>query len=67
MRRVIEPRRVAAITFTKKAVREMRSRVRDILNKLVQEAQSIDEQLRWLALASRMDSARIGTIHSTCA
>ena len=62
----VEPRRVAAITFTKKAAREMRSRVRDAINNLVQEAQSLDEQLRWLGLASRMDSARIGTIHSIC-
>lgn len=62
----VEPRRIAAITFTKKAAREMRSRVRDALNKLVQEAQSPDEQLRWLTLSSRMDSARIGTIHSIC-
>ena len=62
----LEPRRVVAITFTKKAAREMRSRVRDALNKLVQEAQSPEDQARWLALASRMDAARIGTIHSIC-
>ncbi len=62
----LEPRRVLAITFTKKAAREMRSRVRDAINKLVQDAQSPDEQLRWQGLASRMDSARIGTIHSIC-
>ena len=44
----LEPRRVIAITFTKKAAREMRSRVRDALNKLVLDAQSPDEQQMWL-------------------
>ena len=62
-----EPRRVVAITFTDKAAREMRSRVRDALTRLIQEAQSGDERQRWLALSTRMDSARIGTIHSFCA
>jgi ATP-dependent helicase/nuclease subunit A len=62
----LEPRRVVAITFTKKAAREMRSRVRDAMNKLVQDTESLEEQVRWLTLASRMDAARIGTIHSIC-
>ena len=62
-----EPRRVVAITFTDKAAREMCSRVRDALTRLIQEAQSGDERQRWLALSARMDSARIGTIHSFCA
>ncbi|RPH56353.1 MAG: hypothetical protein EHM81_13245, partial [Chloroflexi bacterium] len=63
----VEPRRVVAITFTKKAAREMRARVRDALTQLVQAAPFGDEQQRWLALSSRMDAARIGTIHSICA
>ncbi len=60
------PRRVAAITFTKKAALEMRSRVRKAMTDLVQSALTDDERSRWLELGSQMDSARIGTIHSLC-
>ena len=62
-----EPRRVIAITFTEKAAREMRSRVREAISKLIQAAQDGDERQLWLALSTRMDSARIGTIHGLCA
>jgi len=62
-----EPRRVVAITFTEKAAREMRSRVREAISKLIQAAQDGTERQLWLGLSTRMDSARIGTIHSLCA
>jgi ATP-dependent helicase/nuclease subunit A len=61
-----EPRRVVAVTFTEKAAREMRSRVRDALSRLTQECQSEDERQLWITLGTRMDAARIGTIHSLC-
>ncbi|MGC4098973.1 MAG: UvrD-helicase domain-containing protein [Nitrospira sp.] len=61
------PRRVTAITFTEKAAREMRSRVRDTLIELTQNAESDDEQQMWQTLSTQMDSARISTIHSLCA
>jgi ATP-dependent helicase/nuclease subunit A len=60
------PRRVAAITFTKKAAREMRSRVRQALTDLAQQALDDTERQYWVALSAQMDSARIGTIHSLC-
>ncbi len=60
------PRSVVAITFTEKAAREMRSRVRQALNDLVRQAASDTERQRWVALNAEMDSARIGTIHSLC-
>ena len=60
------PRSVVAITFTKKAAREMRSRVRQALNDLVRQAASDAERQRWVALDAEMDSARIDTIHSLC-
>jgi len=63
----LSPRRVAAITFTEKAAREMRSRVREALNELAQQAVDDVERLRWIELGAQMDSARIGTIHSLCA
>jgi len=62
----IPPRRIAAITFTKKAAREMRSRVRAKVMALQQTTEDAQEQQKWSALASQMDSARIGTIHSLC-
>ena len=63
----LHPRQVAAITFTEKAAREMRSRARQELHKLALNAQTEDERQRWSRLNDEMDSARIGTIHSLCA
>ena len=63
----LSPRRVVAVTFTEKAAREMRSRVREGLRELVQKAEDDLERQAWLNLNSQIDSARIGTIHSLCA
>ena len=62
----ITPRQVAAITFTRKAAREMRSRLRGKLIELQEAAGSEEERQRWAGLSAQMDSARIGTIHSLC-
>lgn len=63
----IDLRRVVAITFSEKAAREMRSRIRRTLGSLVNSAASEDERQFWVELNSKMDSARISTIHSLCA
>ncbi len=63
----INPRSIAAITFTVKAAQEMRSRVRSKLMELEENAANTEERSFWVSLASQMDSARIGTIHSLCA
>lgn len=64
----VSPRQIAAITFTKKAALEMRSKVRDALIELQIQAKGDSEELqKWSDLAAKMDSARIGTIHSLCA
>jgi ATP-dependent helicase/nuclease subunit A len=62
----IPPRRIAAITFSTKAAREMRARVRQKLFELGQSASSEEERQGWVALSAQMDAARISTIHSLC-
>ncbi len=61
-------RSVVAITFTKKAAREMRNRVRDEM-RCYRERRDLDagERQLWLDLYRQLDAARIGTIHSLCA
>ena len=60
------PRRIVAITFTDKAAREMRNRIRGEVRKLITEAEDDLTRHRWTELESRLDSARISTIHSLC-
>jgi ATP-dependent helicase/nuclease subunit A len=61
-------RRAIAITFTEKAAREMRNRVRDEIRRYL-EAPGLPEpeRARWQNLYSELDAARIGTIHGLCA
>jgi len=60
-------RSVVAITFTKKAAREMRNRVRQEVRRYLDAGQMTDEErTRWQQLYETLDAARIGTIHSLC-
>ncbi len=58
---------LVAITFTQKAAREMRDRVRQALEARLAAATTEDEIERWSARATAMDGARIDTIHALCA
>src|SRR5258707_3467652 len=57
---------VVAITFTEKAAREMRDRVRQAIEKQIEDAPDDPSLRRWRDHQAALDSARIGTIHSLC-
>jgi len=61
-------RRIVAVTFTRKAAREMRNRVRQEIGRfLAQDDLDGDEKERWQQYYNELDAARIGTIHNLCA
>ncbi len=58
-----------AVTFTRKAAAEMRSRLKLKFKKLAEqdkESSELEKSLRWTKFLGEIDSARIGTIHSLC-
>ncbi len=60
-------RAIVAITFTRKAAREMRNRVRaEVQRYLAGGDVDAGERERWQEVYAELDAARIGTIHSLC-
>lgn len=56
---------LVAVTFTKKAASEMRTRLKARFQQLFEESAD-SEKNRWLSCRSAVDGARINTIHSLC-
>src|SRR5689334_6617196 len=55
--------RLVAITFTERAAREMRSRIREQCLERLRACQEKEAE-HWLRIVRSLDSARISTIHS---
>lgn len=60
-----ELRSLAAITFTDRAAREMRDRIRSACQQRLEQCDDADVE-HWLGILRGLDAARISTIHSFC-
>ena len=56
---------LVAITFTDRAAREMRDRIRAACDERLQNCEP-DQVVHWLGILRGLDGARISTIHSFC-
>ncbi len=61
----IDLHQLVAITFTERAAREMRDRIRAACHERLQGCHQ-DHVQHWLAILRGLDAARISTIHSFC-
>ena len=57
---------ILALTYTEKAAREMRDRIRSGLNKKIREAAASDRRAYWIRQRRFLDRSQITTIHSFC-
>jgi ATP-dependent helicase/nuclease subunit A len=57
---------IVAITFTDRAARQMRGRIREVLTRRLRESASDDEAAIWARHLRGLESAPISTIHAFC-
>ena len=57
---------IVAITFTRKAAREMKERIRVRVRVLMEENKGTEHWQKWYGIARKMDTACISTIHALC-
>jgi ATP-dependent helicase/nuclease subunit A len=62
-----EVNQIVAITFTERAARQMRGRIRQAVLRHVDEAQADDAVQRWERHLRGLETAQISTIHAFCA
>jgi ATP-dependent helicase/nuclease subunit A len=62
----VEPRQLAAMTFTEKAAGEILARVRDALEQRFKETSDLEEQGRLAHVLERFGELTLTTIHSFC-
>ncbi len=60
-------RSLVAITFTHKAAREMRNRIRALAAEWLEQSEASPNRQVWKEIFSALDAARISTIHGLCA
>lgn len=66
-RRVEALGRIVAVTFTKEAAGEIRSRIRREIYRKLRASTGAEDRTGWLALLERLPDARISTLHSLAA
>lgn len=63
----LPPRRIVAVTFTQKAARQLRNRVRQAIGEHLPALRDPGQRAWWERCLAELAAAPVGTIHSLCA